>query len=70
MKRNIKKLQLQKKTITQLTGGQTRNFNGGAQAATAPPFSCRLPCGPTQTCPSVNLCPTTTMPSANCPIEP
>lgn len=69
MKKNIKKLQLQKKTIAHLNGRQTLNFKGGAQAATAP-FSCRLACEPTQTCVSVMLCPTTTMPTANCPIEP
>lgn len=69
MKKNMKKLQLQKKTISHLFLPQTRYMNGGAGAATAPPFSCRLPCGPTQTCASVMLCPTTTMPTANCPID-
>jgi hypothetical protein len=68
MKKQMKKLQLQKRTVTRLQYGETRGLNGGIQAS-APIISCRITCFPTQLCVTVAICPTTTLPTANCPLE-
>jgi hypothetical protein len=68
MKRDIKKLQLKKKTITRFNALESKVFMGGQLAATSPLFSCRNACGPTQLCVTINICPTITLPTGNCPL--
>jgi hypothetical protein len=63
MKKSIKKLQLQKRTITHLQLDESRVLNAGNGSLPS-----RIqPCAPTFLCVTIMVCPTTTMPSANCP---
>lgn len=63
--KKLEKLQLKKRTIAHLQQKEIHALNTGAGSLP----SRFQPCAPTFTCVSVMLCPTTTMPSANCPTE-
>jgi hypothetical protein len=52
MKKNIKKLQLNKKTINILGNGNNRYLGGGMNAVSKAPVTCGLICLPT-----MNSCP-------------
>ncbi|MBL7726238.1 MAG: hypothetical protein JNM68_01060 [Dinghuibacter sp.] len=59
MKKRLEKLQLKKRTVTHLQQSESQLLQAGSLLT-------RLNCEPTFFCVSVNVCPTTTLPSANC----
>lgn len=62
MKKNIKKLQFNKRTVATLNNGDQQFIKGGIQAASRPLFTCNGSCVGTCFCPSPPVTQTCTEP--------